>query len=27
LKNIPPEEGAKMGLDSTRAVMRKAGVA
>jgi sugar phosphate isomerase/epimerase len=27
LKDIPPEEGAKMGLDTTRAVMRKAGVA
>lgn len=27
LKNIPPEEGAKMGLETTRAVMRKAGVA
>ena len=27
LKNIPPEEGAKLGLETTRAVMRKAGVA
>jgi len=27
LKNIPPEEGARLGLDTTRAVMRKAGVA
>ena len=27
LKNMPPEEGAKMGLDTTRAAMRKAGVA
>jgi len=26
LKNIPPEEGARLGLDSTRAVMRKVGV-
>jgi sugar phosphate isomerase/epimerase len=27
LKNMPPEEGARLGLESTRAVMRKAGVA
>ncbi|HET9318227.1 MAG TPA: sugar phosphate isomerase/epimerase family protein [Bryobacteraceae bacterium] len=27
LKNIPPEEGARLGLETTRAVMRKAGVA
>jgi len=27
LKNLPPEEGARLGLESTRAVMRKAGVA
>jgi sugar phosphate isomerase/epimerase len=27
LKDIPPEEGAKMGLETTRAIMRKAGVA
>jgi sugar phosphate isomerase/epimerase len=27
LKNIPPEEGARLGLDTARAVMRKAGVA
>ena len=27
LKDIPPEEGAKMGLETTRAVMRKAGLA
>ena len=27
LKNMPPEEGAKMGLETTRAVMRRAGVA
>jgi sugar phosphate isomerase/epimerase len=27
LKDMPPEEGAKMGLETTRAVMRKAGVA
>jgi sugar phosphate isomerase/epimerase len=27
LKNIPSEEGARLGLDTTRAVMRKAGVA
>jgi sugar phosphate isomerase/epimerase len=27
LKDIPPEEGARMGLESTRAVMRKAGLA
>lgn len=27
LKDMPPEQGAKMGLDTTRAVMRKAGVA
>jgi sugar phosphate isomerase/epimerase len=26
LKNIPPEEGAKMGLETTRAMMRKAAV-
>ena len=27
LKNLPPEEGARLGLETTRAVMRKAGVA
>jgi len=27
LKDMPPEEGAKMGLETTRAVMRKAGLA
>lgn len=27
LKNMPPEEGAHLGLETTRAVMRKAGVA
>ena len=27
LKEMPPEEGAKMGLETTKAVMRKAGVA
>jgi len=27
LKNIPPEEGARLGLETTRAIMRKAGVA
>src|SRR6185503_17072529 len=27
LKDIPPEQGARMGLETTRAVMRKAGVA
>jgi len=27
LKDMPPEEGAKLGLESTRAVMKKAGVA
>src|SRR5207249_5122701 len=27
LKDMPPETGATMGLESTRAVMRKAGVA
>lgn len=27
LKDIPPEEGARMGLETARAVMRKAGVA
>jgi len=27
LKNMPPEEGARLGLETTRAVMRKAGVA
>jgi sugar phosphate isomerase/epimerase len=27
LKNIPPEEGAHMGLETTRAIMRKAGIA
>jgi sugar phosphate isomerase/epimerase len=27
LKDVPPEEGAKMGLETTRAVMRKAGLA
>ena len=27
LKDMPPEKGAQMGLESTRAVMRKAGVA
>jgi sugar phosphate isomerase/epimerase len=27
LKDMPPEEGAKMGLETTRSVMRKAGVA
>jgi sugar phosphate isomerase/epimerase len=27
LKNIPPEEGARLGLETTRAVMGKAGVA
>ena len=27
LKEMPPEEGAKMGLETTRAAMRKAGVA
>jgi sugar phosphate isomerase/epimerase len=27
LKDMPPEEGARMGLESTRAVMRKAGLA
>jgi sugar phosphate isomerase/epimerase len=27
LKNIPPEEGARLGLETARAVMRKAGVA
>jgi sugar phosphate isomerase/epimerase len=27
LKNIPPVEGARLGLETTRAVMRKAGVA
>jgi sugar phosphate isomerase/epimerase len=26
LKNLPPEEGAKLGLDTSRAVMHKAGV-
>jgi sugar phosphate isomerase/epimerase len=26
LKNLPPEEGARLGLETTRAVMRKAGV-
>ena len=27
LKNMPPEQGARLGLETTRAVMRKAGVA
>ena len=27
LKDMPPEEGAKLGLSATMAVMRKAGVA
>jgi sugar phosphate isomerase/epimerase len=27
LKNLPPEEGARLGLETTRAVMRKAGAA
>jgi len=27
LKNLPPEEGARLGLETTRAIMRKAGVA
>jgi sugar phosphate isomerase/epimerase len=27
LKDMPPEEGARMGLETTRAVMRKAGLA
>jgi hypothetical protein len=27
LNNVPPEEGARLGLDTARAVMRKAGVA
>ena len=27
LKNMPPEEGARLGLETTRAIMRKAGVA
>lgn len=27
LKDMPPEEGAKLGLDTTRAMMRKSGVA
>ena len=27
LKDMPPEEGAKMGLETTRAAMRKAGLA
>ena len=27
LNNVPPEEGARVGLDTARAVMRKAGVA
>jgi sugar phosphate isomerase/epimerase len=27
LKNMPPEEGARLGLEKTRAIMRKAGVA
>jgi sugar phosphate isomerase/epimerase len=27
LKFIPPEEGARLGLESTRAAMKKAGVA
>jgi sugar phosphate isomerase/epimerase len=27
LKNIPPEEGARLGLETTRAIMRKAGLA
>jgi sugar phosphate isomerase/epimerase len=27
LKEMPPEEGARLGLENTRAVMKKAGVA